>query len=234
MNAINEITVKQDQSPVGFMNKAIAGGLDIEKIEKMLELQAKWDAMEAKKAYTAAMAAFKAMPLRISKDKENRQYNSRYTSIGNLVNSVIPGMGECGLSHKWSFSQDSPEIIIGTCTVTHKQGHSESISMSAPIDVSGKKNPLQQLKSTRTYLRIETFESIMGLASSDGNLDDDGNAAGARTINEKQLSQIVDLINANDVDEKKFLEWANVDRVENLLDDHFNKYVSALQAKVEK
>lgn len=228
-----EITVRQEQSPVSFLNTAIAKGLGVEQIEKLLELQAKYETMEAKKAYTAAMAEFKAVPLVITKDKTNSQYKSTYTTLGNLINTALPVMSKSGLSHKWDIQQGEKTITV-TCVVTHSMGYSESTTMTAPPDTSGSKNAIQQLKSTITYLKSVTFESAMGLASSDWNMDDDGNSASIEYISKKQVGEITDLMNGNDVDEVKFLEWAKVDSIEHLVVKHYNKYISALQAKVEK
>jgi hypothetical protein len=50
--------------------------------------------------------------------------------------------------------------------------------MTSPPDKAGAKNPIQEIKSAITYAKVCTFESICGLASTDGNLDDDGNGSG--------------------------------------------------------
>ena len=60
--------------------------------------------------------------------------------------------------------------------------------MSAPPDTSGSKNLIQQLKSTKTYLEIATFESVTGIAAIDKG-DDDGNSAGQQTVDPYQVIQ---------------------------------------------
>jgi len=220
------------QSPMAAFEMALVHNVDLDKLERMLELQARFDAMQAKKAYTQAMADFKSKPLMISKDKENKQYKSNYTSLGNLVNSSLPRMSECGLSHNWEIDQQN-QITI-TCVVTHNMGHSESVKMTAPPDGSGSKNPIQQIKSTITYLKAATFESIMGLASTDANMDDDGNHTGLKTIDEKQISTLYDMINGTGTDEAKFLEWLKVESVESIPVSLFNKAIVGLKAKEKK
>lgn len=217
------------QSPVSFMNKAIAGGLDIDKIEKMLDLQAKYEAMEAKKAYTAAMAEFKAVPLLITKDKANNQYGSNYTTLGNLVNSALPAMSKSGLSHNWTIDQKA-EIITVVCVVTHSMGHSESTSMSAPPDKSGSKNAIQQLKSTITYLKNVTFESAMGLASSDGNFDDDGNSSNIEFITPDQVKQIEKGIKEKSINVDEVLKFAGCETVDTITQKMFNPILSQIKA----
>jgi len=164
-------------TPMSVLQMAISQGADIEKLTKLMELKEKWDAMEARKAYVQAMADFKTEPIVIAKDKDNKQYGSKYTSIGELVNTVTPFLGKHGLSAEWTLDQ-SNGIRVG-CTITHALGHSgETKWMKVPEDKSGAKNLIQQIKSSVTYAKITTFELATGLASSDGNLDDDGNGFG--------------------------------------------------------
>ena len=72
------------------------------------------------------------------------------------------------------------------CRLAHRMGHTESISMTAPIDQAavGKssgersRNPIQDIKSTFTYLRSATCEAILGVAGTEGTINDDGNGSG--------------------------------------------------------
>lgn len=163
-------------TPLQLLNIAVSKGTDLAQLEKLMDLQERWEKNEARKAYAEALAAFKANPPTVYKDKENKQYDSMYTTKGNLVNTINPELSKYGLSVRWDFDQIGG--IKVTCILTHRAGHSESVSMSGPADDSGKKNPLQQIKSTVTYLEIATFEAVTGTASADGSADDDGNSSG--------------------------------------------------------
>lgn len=231
-----ETTNNQVHSPMDIANQFLKSGGDIANLEKMLALQEKYDAMQAKKAFTAAMAKFKSTPLFITKDKYNSHFKSKYTSIGNLVNTALPRMGECGLSHKWVIEQPDPKMVKIDCIVTHSDGHSESVSMSAPPDTSGgsSKNPIQQIKSTVTYLKSATFESIMGLASTDANLDDDGNGAGVKSITSTQAEGIRNALKNTNSDEKTFLTWIGAGSIENIPAEKFILAITQINKKAEK
>ena len=163
-------------TPMTMLAEAVHRGMDVATIKDLMQLQKEWEANEARKAYAVALAAFKENPPTVYKDKDNVQYGSKYASIGNLVNTVNVGLSAQGLSAHWDIDQSAG--IKVTCILTHRAGHSEKVSMSGPADDSGKKNPLQQIKSTVTYLKIATFEAVAGIASADANQDDDGNGAG--------------------------------------------------------
>lgn len=170
-----EIVPAGATSPAEMMRVALSSGMAAAEIRELLALQREWEANEAKKAFNAAFAAFKAESVVIRKDRENKQCGSRYTSIGNLVDTVAPFLSKHGLSHEWD--QDQADGIKVTCTLSHALGHSRTSTMKVPPDTSGAKNPIQQIKSSITYARSVTFEAVCGLAATDANVDDDGGGA---------------------------------------------------------
>ena len=222
-----EVATRESGSPAELMMKAVAGGMDIDKIKQMMDLQERWEANQARKAYTQAMAAFKAEPLTVAKDKVNTQYKSKYASEGSLLNTVNPVLSKHGLSSGFEFDQTDGLKI--TCTLTHSGGHKESVSLKGPLDTSGQKNPLQQIKSTITYLRKATFEAVTGIASSDDAGDDDG-AGATEYINEKQVSTITDLLNEKGVKDTRLLKYLEATSVETILAADFQKAVAAIAA----
>lgn len=195
MNEIATVDRQDAVTPMAMLQMAVSQNADLDKLTKLMDLQERWEKNEAKKAYVAAVAAFKANPPAVYKDKDNLQYSSRYTSIGNLVNTVNASLSQHGLSTRWDINQSAG--ISVTCILTHNLGHSEQCSMTGPPDTSGKKNPLQEIKSTVTYLKVATFEAVTGIASVDGNADDDGNGAGgnSKLLTEEQIEEYGKRIN---------------------------------------
>lgn len=208
---------------------ALTSGADLDKLKQLMDLKRQHEADEAKKAYVKAMAAFKKNPPKVTRDKKNSQYKSTYTSLGNLVNTINPELSKHGLSASWDIEQNG--VIKVTCKMTHELGHSESASASAPADTSGAKNVIQQIKSTITYLKAVTLEAISGLASTDANLDDDGNAVGNDTIDANQLSNLVDMMAHVGADAVKFMEYLGVDDLKDLPANQYQKALNALKAK---
>jgi len=220
-------------SPLSQAQDFLKAGGDLSTLKEMMALQRDHDAYQAKKAFTRAMAEFKADPPHISKDKVNTQYKSKYTSLGNLINSSLPKMSKCGLSHKWDLDHTDQKMIKVTCVVTHALGHSESTSMSAPADGSGSKNPIQMIKSTITYLKATTFESIMGLASSDANFDDDGQVhyAPVKYLTTDQAIDITDRLKDTGSDVVKFLLNFNSSSVEDIPMSQYGRALNLLKSK---
>ena len=216
-------------SPFAMVLAGKAQGLTVEELDKFMDLQIKWEANQARKAYHEAMAEFKANLPTVVKDKTNSQYKSKYASEDALINTINPELSKQGLSASFDFSQKDGLIIV-TCHITHAAGHRESVSLPGAADGSGSKNPLQQIKSTITYLRKATFEAITGIASSENDADDDGNGSGGVAyISDKQKSTLVDMINDKDVDQAPFLNYMGVDEIDHIKECDFEKAKQALR-----
>jgi ERF superfamily protein len=181
----------QSDPTMQMIERAVEQGWDVDRLSKLLDLQQRWQANEARIAFEDAMAAFKTEAVIVTRDKVNKQYDSKYTSLGNLVGTVNPALSKHGLSAAWDVDQSVGVKV--TCTLTHRLGHAKSCTITFPPDKSGAKNPLQEIKSALTYGKICTFESVCGLSPSDQSGDDDGNGAGAQQgLSETAVTEFTD------------------------------------------
>jgi hypothetical protein len=161
-------------TPMQLLQFAMSQGADLDRLERLMQLQRQWEAGEARKAYVAAMAAFKSEPIQILKSKEvNIPGGAKFShaTLADVVDGVAAALSRHGLSHAWETKQEDKQITV-TCIVTHEAGHSERTTLFAPPDDSGKKNTIQQIASTVTYLQRYTLMAACGLAAKD--MDDDG------------------------------------------------------------
>ena len=164
------------QSPMGMMLAAMSQGASLEQVEKMMDLQDRWERKEAEKSYNAAFAAFKAEAVRIIKGRkvtDGPLRGKEYAELHDVVDAVTPALSRHGLSTAWKLTKDDPQWLEITCTLKHVGGHSESVSMGGPPDAGGAKNALQARASTKSYLERYTLKAICGVA--EGGDDSDGN-----------------------------------------------------------
>lgn len=165
-------------TPVDLLRHALDNGADLDRLERLMNLQQRYEETEARKAYVADMAAFKLNPPEIVKDKLVGYKNKdgsvtgyMHATLGNVTSAIIEGLAQFGFSHRWDTEQQGPNVIV-TCILTHRMGHSERTTLTAPKDDSGKKNSIQQMASAITYLQRYTLLAATGLATKDQ--DDDG------------------------------------------------------------
>jgi hypothetical protein len=216
---------------------ALRQDFDVQKLQALLAVKREFEADEARKAFVAAKADFKAEDIVIGKDKANTQYDSRYTSLGNLVNTVRPFLSKHGLTADWD--QTQTDGLVVTCRLSHKLGHSESSSFKVPPDTSGAKNPIQQIKSAITYARAVTFEAVCGLAATDANNDDDGNGAHDGAAELRRLSWLrerkAEIATAKNIGELKKVMAAAVAKTRELGDqDAEDQLEAAFAEKIAK
>lgn len=166
-------------TPADMVLYVMKNGGSIDQLREFMQLQREMEADQARKAYVADMASFKRNPPTIVKDKfvgyENKDGSRTgysHATLGNVTNAIVQGLAEHGFSHNWDVVQEGSLAKV-TCKITHRMGHSESVSMQANKDDSGKKNPIQQVASAISYLQRYTLLAATGLATHDES-DNDG------------------------------------------------------------
>lgn len=229
---VEKSTEIQKRSPADLIQQAVAGGADLDKLSKLLDIQERWEANEARKAFQVSMADFKANPPNIGKDKKVSFGNTKYShaSLYNVVNQITKELSKYGLSASWETHQNGQ--IGVTCRITHVLGHSQKTTLQAPADTSGSKNAIQAIGSTISYLQRYSLLAVLGLAAHD--MDDDGVKSDDVPITEEQIATLREHMMAVNADEKKFLTYLKIDSLEQLLSSQYLKAVNALKAKGKK
>ncbi|MCK5605057.1 ERF family protein [Candidatus Pacearchaeota archaeon] len=216
-----------------IMALAIEKG-DLDKVEKMMELQERFEANEARKAYVVAMAAFKAKPPKIDKDASVKYGQTAYkhATLGNVVDKINKGLSGQGLSAAWQTEQKDKSIAV-TCIITHILGHSESTTLEAGADTSGAKNSIQAIGSTITYLQRYTLLSLAGLATAE--IDDDGAGSESEYIDGEQMATINEWIESIGGDcLQNFKKYIGVDDLDKILAQDYKKAITALKNTEKK
>ncbi|OWV62608.1 hypothetical protein ATY75_11990 [Rhizobium sp. N122] len=223
-----------------MLDRAVSSGASVETLTQLMNLQERWEANQARKAFDAAMAAAKANMPAIVKNRKvdfttgKGRTNYQYEDLASIMNQIGPVLSANGLSVRYRTSADPNLPISVTCIISHQMGHSEENTLMAGRDDSGNKNSIQQIGSTVTYLQRYTLKAALGLAAA---VDDDGSKADqtnddAKLITEAQASVIRDLIEKGEVDTAVFCERWKVDAVTDIPLKQFNEVVGSLRQRV--
>ena len=223
-------------TPMQMCAMAAQRGATMEELERFMSMAERDEDRKAEKAFHAAMAQYKANEPTVRSDMTNSQYDSGYVSKGNLVSTVNTVLCQYGLSARWTFPPtEDMTVVTVTCILSHKGGHSEEVTFSGPLDNSGQKNPLQQRKSTVTYLQIITFEAVTGTASNDsGNDDGNSSGSGVEYITDEQAQVIEDLLGEvapAPADYARFLKAAKAGSVDEIRASQYETAIVRLEAK---
>lgn len=167
------LAVRQEQL-MKMMELALTKENGITQLEKLMELQQKWDAEQARKAFFEALSAFQSDLPTIAKTKSASFGRGaaayKYASLDDITEAIRPYLAKHGMSYRFEQKQDGQAIWV-TCILTHCDGHSERCAMSAFADGSGSKNAIQGIASSVTYLRRYTLTGATGVACIDEDID---------------------------------------------------------------
>jgi len=227
-----------------ILELAITQGAPLDQLQKYLDMRRENEAYEAKKAYTAAMAAFKKNPPKINKDKHVSFQTSKGTTaynhatLANVTEKINSALSAHGLHASWRTEQKD-KLITVTCTITHELGHSESTGLSASPDDSGGKNSIQAIGSSVSYLCRYTLLALTGLATYDQDNDGAPPRQEPGTITTDQATEIDDLL-ADVYGDKlaqflpQWLKWIGAEAVDEIPSTKYQTAIGALNAAKAK
>ncbi|HEX7072721.1 MAG TPA: ERF family protein, partial [Hyphomicrobiaceae bacterium] len=104
-----EVAPRQAITPMEMLQIAVEKGATLDQLQKLMDLQERWEANEARKAFVAALSAFKAHPPMVRKNRragfESRRTGDKteyeYATLDHVVAAITPALSANGLSHRW-------------------------------------------------------------------------------------------------------------------------------------
>ncbi len=169
--------------------------VDIDKMERLLQMQERVMERQAAMDYSAAMAAMQTeMPSIAERGKivVKGELRSKYATLEDIVDTVRPIMQKHGfaISFRINTLQNGIEV---TGVLMHKGGHREETTMLLPSDMSGSKNAVQAFGSTTSYGKRYVLSALLNITTRDE--DDDGNAAApVKTVTPAQAAYVKSLL----------------------------------------
>lgn len=178
--------VTQDQPAavdVALMFERLARdpNVDVVKLERLIEMQERILAYNAKAEYYTAFAAMQGdLPTVEEKGSTN---NGMYALHEDIVEAVRPVLQKHGfmLTHRTHFPDATTVRVVGI--LAHKGGHAEETEFLSKADTSGNKNAIQALGSAQSYGQRYTSRALLNIASRVA--DDDGIATSPKPKPEK-------------------------------------------------
>jgi hypothetical protein len=228
-----ELVAKQSalvpRTAMDLIAQALDRGDDLSILEKLMDLQERQEASNARRAFSNAISEAKPKIPRIVKNRKGHN-DKMYADMSAYAEAVNPVLAAHGLSYRYRSNQDGGLISV-TCILSHRDGCSEETTLKAGADTTGNKNSIQAIGSTITYLQRYTLSIALGLAAAE---DDDGQAAGGEEkITEEQLRELRGLIEAADADVEKFCNHMKVDALPDILQKNYPRAIGALAKKTK-
>ena len=209
--------------------------VDIEKMQRLMDMQERIVQRNAATAYAAALSDMQPdLPVITERGKIDigRGKPQSYALWEDINETIKPVLAKHGFSLSFRTGQEDGKIIV-TGILSHRQGHSERTTMHLPTDTSGSKNAVQAVGSSTSYGKRYTAAALLNLTSRGE--DDDGIAGGsAGKISAEQLTEIVELADEVGADKIAFCKYFGVASLADIQAKDFARAVAALNKKRAK
>lgn len=207
--------------------------VDIDKLERLLEMQERIMARDAQAQFDTALAALQPkLPIITEKGEiknRNGEVQSTYALWEDISEAITPLLSGHGFSLNFRTRTEDGSVIV-RAVLSHKSGHREETELPLPSDQSGSKNAVQAVGSSVSYGKRYTAGALLNLTSRGE--DDDGRAGGAMGCITHQLWQELETA-ADDAgaDKKKLANYLGIPSLRDLPMDRFLEAKQAIAAK---
>ena len=174
--------------------------VDIEKMERLLQMHERILNRDAEVAFSADFAQMQAeLPMitengQIKDSQGNvRNHYALFEDINEAVRPILKAHG-FGMTFRSNIGEGGVSV---TGILMHRQGHREETTIKLPVDTSGSKNAVQAIGSSVSYGKRYTMLALLNITT--GGEDDDGEASGPRPmkIDDRPDTRHVDTKTAN-------------------------------------
>ncbi len=214
--------------------------VDIDRVERMMNLHRELRKEEAERGFNAAMVAVQARMPQVKRDANNDQTRSKYARLETISAAVDPIIAAHGLS--LSFGTDTSSMADHyriVCDVRHG-AHKERYFADIPIDGEGMKGTKNKtdthafgstMSYGRRYLKLMIFDISLTNEDNDGNRrrhdpepqrqPEAPAAGGAAVITPDQVGQLRDAIHDLGETEANFCKVTKIKSLETIRADEF-------------
>jgi hypothetical protein len=209
---------------------------DVSKLERLIALQERAQAQQAKEQFFRAMlAAQKEMPPIVKDTKSETGKYVKLETIQKVIRPIYMRHGFC-----MSFGTESVEEGVRIlCNVMHEAGHVERYIEDGPLDSVGprgttNKTPIHATTSTVSYLQKRLTCLIWNLVIADTDKDGDSQLPGGSCITQEQgdnLRDFVREVGLNPQQESNWLKMLDAKTIPEIPATHYMVAYRMLQAR---
>lgn len=228
--------VSEGATILGIIERAARNpDVDIDKMERLLEMRERIENRRAIEAYNEAMSNVQAAMPAVVRNKKNTHTGSTYADMYAIADDVLPLIHKHGFGLSFSECPPTQPNCIGVaCRASHRSGHSEIYQFNVPIDAAGSqgkinKTATQAYGSTLTYGRRYATCGVFNIIMTDS----DGNAA-AKPAEPSKLEALKSLIDETKAEIPWMCNHYSVESLEDLNAKQIADAMAGLAARKRK
>jgi len=182
----------EQPTPMMLLQQAIEHNVDVDRVEKLMDLQERWERNEAGKRYAEALAAFQAECQPIHKRRE-ASFNGRlaytFASLDDIMVVIQPLLTKHGLAIGFSAGVNDAGALVAQCRVRCGT-HVEVTDITLPVPAEMKVNATQKMGAALSYAKRYALCAALNITVTDE--DNDGNGL-IETVTEEEAIQLQDI-----------------------------------------
>jgi hypothetical protein len=230
-----DLVVRHDVTPIEILQSAVDQGRDASQLEKLMDLQERWERNQAEKEFATAMHACQQDMPKVLRNAENAQTHSTYATLERVQESARPVYSKHGFSLSYG-EADCPVASFKrtVCDVRHVGGACHRYHLDLPMDGVGPKgnaiggmNAVQGCISTTSYGQRRLLCMIFNITLSGE--DDDGQ--GAACIDPDQIAIINEWLETTSTDLDAFLKWVKAKSLNKMPAAKFDEAIAFFKRK---
>ncbi|MGB0972746.1 MAG: ERF family protein [Mycobacterium sp.] len=193
-----------------LLRVAVEGGLPAESMERLVDLQIKMRAEDARAAFARAYGQMQAKLPPVLKNRHVAHNDTTYATLDEVERTVRPVLAVNGFSYSFTTEKGDDGEREAVCRLRHEQGHTEETRFPMQIDGKARMNETQRVASAASYARRYALLFALGVSTTDTVYDDDGAAGGAvEPITEEQAADLAALAEEVGADTERFFRWVS-------------------------
>ncbi len=223
---------RHEPSMMEVLSRAAADPkVDVAKLQALLDMQERIQRREAEVEFNAALARLMPMLPRIEKDgiirDKSGAIRSKYARYETIDLIIRPLLAEEGFSISFDTEDSTAGFIRVTGTLAHRMGHSRQSKITVPTSsqvITGAQAVGSAVSFCKRYICVNLLNIVTCEEDNDGQGD-------PSTISADQLLTIETMLQDFKADRGKFLRWAGVEKLENILAKDYATVIKTIQAK---
>lgn len=208
--------------------------VDVNKLEKLLDMQERVLSRRAEVAFNGAFAEMQSQLPVIAENgqiKIGNEIRSKYALFEDINETCKPILKQHGFALTFKTATEKGAATV-TGILMHKEGHRESTEITLEADTSGSKNSVQSIGSSISYAKRYCLCALLNITSRGE--DDDGARGNVKRITESQSADLLAMLEEVPGDKKHNIEvFCKYFKIPKIGDLPAVKYTDAVKA-VEK
>lgn len=180
------VPMTKEGAMLDFIQRAAADPtVDIDKLERLIQLSERMQAKTAEGEFNAAMAEMQCEIPTIA-ERAKGHGTIKYATLEDISDIVKPIMKANGFAISFKVEHTAAGLSV-TGILMHRAGHREQTTMLLPLDTSGSKNAVQAVGSSTSYGKRYVMCALLNITTRG---EDDDAYSAAPSANEPMITDI--------------------------------------------